>query len=196
MHPVQTNLCNFAFTAPAGLEGQVGSLPCYRDHASTTSWWRPDPGELLTLAAGGLIQFTQFGQGHPVVSLGASPADTTEPDATVITPAIAAMVVTAINKWHLATVLGEDMPDIGILDGLTLTQLVTAVEMERARPQEPGRIRPLPDDRLVAACYTFLHYRLRPQDTGHEIVIHDFKQALYITWGKGQGPNHDSDAGN
>ena len=190
MNPINTSDCNFTYTAPAGAEDQVGNLPCERSPGRTRSWWKPSEEERLAIASGGLIEFTAYMDGHPVVSLGACQPAPDPIDADVVTPAMAALVHRTIVDWHFAMIFPEKtMPDLGPLDGFSLAQLVTAVLIhESSRPKEDGFIQPTVDDRLVAACYTFLHYKLRPQDTEHEIILHDGKQALYIAWGKGHGP--------
>lgn len=71
MTPIRTNLCNFTYTAPPGMEDSCGPLPCLRENGSTTSWWQPSADEQRAIAAGGTILFTAHTPGHPVVSISA-----------------------------------------------------------------------------------------------------------------------------
>jgi hypothetical protein len=72
MIPVQTAHCNLTYTAPLGVTAeQCGDLPCERDtpHGTIKSWWAPSREERQAIASGGLIRFTCFSTGHPVISL-------------------------------------------------------------------------------------------------------------------------------
>lgn len=74
MTPIKTDLCNFAYTAPAGMtEDQCGTLHCMRDpeNRTVTSFWKPEPEESARIAAGGLVMLTVCGLAHPPVAIGA-----------------------------------------------------------------------------------------------------------------------------
>jgi len=56
-------------------EGECSPLPIHRQGQRMISVWKPSAEELALLNAGGGVELTVLGVQHPVVSLGAVPAE-------------------------------------------------------------------------------------------------------------------------
>jgi hypothetical protein len=189
MLPVSTPDCNFTLGAPIGLENEVIPLPCRKHNTGFTSYWKPSPNEYSILQQGGLIAFTSHSAGHPVISLTAMPESRVP-----VAPASTEQALDHHGINHLICgvmffMMGLDptCPDLTPLEGVSLAEMLSATakceEENKACPTDTeGKrtITTVADDRVVAAAYAFLHYRLRPQDPKQETVFFDGNQALVI----------------
>lgn len=189
MLPVSTPDCNFTFGAPRGQEKEVMDLPCRKHAQGFTSYWKPNQTELEILKQDGLVVFTSHSAGHPVVSLTATPQFRHAPTS----PAKPGEAPDHHTINHLICgvmffMMGLDAcPDITPLEGIDLVDMLAATARCREENQTPesGKdgtrtITTVADDRVVAACYAFLHYRLRPHDPKQETLFFDGDQALVI----------------
>ncbi len=73
-------------------------------------------------------------------------------------------------------------PDLSELEMLTLEQITQAhgAAMEERLNAPKGQIRVLPDERLVAAVFALICYRLRDQDGDQEVIVNNGDQALVV----------------
>jgi hypothetical protein len=118
MTPIKTNLCNFTYTAPAGMTAeQCGDLHCMRnpENHTITSFWKPEPEEAAAIASGGLVMLTIHGLAHPPVFIGAC---TTEENAKLIRPPL-------LNQEELYAAMGKLINHIEACGGSP--QLTTTV---------------------------------------------------------------------
>lgn len=71
----------FTYGAPPGTEGQIGGLPCTREHdpeldaTIVYSEWEPDPLEREAIAAGARIRLGIVGEPIPPVSVNVAGLD-------------------------------------------------------------------------------------------------------------------------
>lgn len=184
MFPISTPDCNFTFGAPAGQEADVLALHCRRHEQGFTSYWQPSPAEREVIAAGGHIIFTCRSNFHPVVSLTAGITPRTAPGRVVPEPQAINHLLCQLLFFQMG--MESEPPDLAPLESLTLAEMVAAVAHLRAnnqiRDEATGTttLITVADDRLVAAAYALIHYRLRPQDIRQETVVFDGHQALVI----------------
>lgn len=121
MTPIKTNLCNFTYTAPAGMTAeQCGDLHCMRnpENHTITSFWKPEPEEASAIASGGLVMLTIHGLAHPPVAMGACHNEISEnaPPRTLSDIGRTAHEINARNGWDTFTMgLFPASPEPGLI---------------------------------------------------------------------------------
>lgn len=193
MTPTHHSLCNTILKRPPGTtEEECRDLHIQRTqdtagHPVVCSFWRPEPEELAALNEGGTVRFSCWGHTHPPMHLAVT-EDSVE--AIVSRYETDHAIVARLCNFHFYEIgISDERPDLEALAGYSLTRLLEAchrvdLENKQPDPENPDgtrKIQVIPDDRLVAAIYAFIHFQLRDEDPGQETLMHDRRQALVIT---------------